>query len=56
MKGCYHSFTDAGAVPLFSALDLGPLALPKHHLLAVALLRSGGSRMGSSPGKEGRDR
>lgn len=37
-------------------LHLSPLALPKHHLLAMSLLRSGGSRMGSSSGKAGRDR
>ena len=31
MKGCHHSFTDAGAVPLLSALDPEPLTscLPK---------------------------
>lgn len=34
-------------------LHLSPLALPKHHLLAMSLLRSGGSRMGSSSGKAG---
>lgn len=37
-------------------LSLSPLALPKCHLLAMSLLRSGGSRMGSSSGKAGRDR
>lgn len=37
-------------------LHLSPLALPKHHLLAMSLLRSGGSRTGSSSGKAGRGR
>lgn len=31
-------------------LSPSPLVLPKHHLLAMSLLRSGGSRMGSSSG------
>lgn len=54
MKGSHHTFTDASAVPLHSALDLesltSALTLPKHHLLTLFLLGSGGSRMGSSSG------